>query len=157
MHGYPRGRQVERLLVRLRHLKEGDVLEHEEIAAIIEEKVGEGPYYFIVHKALKKFFVETQGIRMVRLRCVGYQYPTGREQMQSGQHGIKLHQRGMGRATLTVTAVSDERLPDPKMRAQRDHTKQVIKQIAMMAKKETKLLELCLRPTDTPPPLRLAE
>jgi hypothetical protein len=70
----------------------------------------------VVRLARHDLFKET-GVRLVTVPGRSVRFPTGEQQFDHGKRGLRSSLRKMKHSVQTVDAITDDRLPDPNVRA----------------------------------------
>lgn len=141
-NGRPTKPQVEKLFLRVKDMKDGDLISHEQIAGLIGEAKNSFRYRTIVGVAQRRIFREL-GCRLLSEHGVGYRRGTGREELKAVASGIGRHVRGFGRQLRYGAAIADERL-DEQDRRVRNHILERGSYLYEIAKAQNKDISLTL-------------
>ncbi len=153
LEGRPTGPQATKLGDAIKHaIANGTpnrVFTHDDIATLIDEKRGTARYRTVMYAAFRRVFRDT-GYAMKSLPGMGYQIPTGTEQIEMGVGDHRRAAKTLRRGVAKVGFIVDDRL-DEQGRAKRDYYVTSAKLLAELAKTKTKELQLTLGSTGTLP------
>jgi hypothetical protein len=156
MNGRPTKPQADRIVERVRALSEGDTISHQELEVLTEAKRGEHRYRTVIGAAFRRVARELS-IVMQSVRGVGYQVPTGYEQLRNGVGMVRLGVKRIGRGVATAKIVTDKRLPDARHRQVRDHIVTTAKYLHEFARNQRKALESTVGRPDVSPQLPISK
>ncbi len=147
--GIPTGQDVEKVLGLWRKMKAGDVSKHEDIQAVLGVHPRTARYRTVVSSARRKFNEETGGVFMLSVSGVGYQFPTGKDQIKDGQGDFRRIGKRASKATAKIANVADDRLQDQD-KVVRDFLVQSAQAVVRFVKAETKKIAMAILPTQVP-------
>ena len=144
--------EVQAIVARLNDIPEGGVIEHAELERMIHATRSSTRYGTIITK-LKARVEKEQSITLVSERGVGYIKSTGEQQMHEVIRGVARAARQAHRSWNRAAIITDERLPDQRMRDARDFIVERGRLLMEMARTQRKAMAVVLARPETLPRL----
>ena len=155
-NGRPTAPERQKIINRVKTMREGEVLKHEEIEALTGLSRAANPSrYRSVFTAARGQILRELGIYLVSVRGEGYQYPKGFDQVGSGVTGMRAGLKKVGRSHRIIEAVGNDRLPDPKHQQARDHILMQARYLIAQGKAHRKAMELTVGTPEVAPSMAL--
>ena len=151
-NGRPCEPEAEKLVEHFKAMSEDDIVEYMVLLPMVPTATGlnDPRLRTVVQSARRRFARESQ-VELIAVPGVGLRYPFGDEQVRHGVKGMKSGVRKIKRNTRVVGDVSDDRLPDIRLRSQRDHIIGNAKLLAEMGRTTMRKLDAHVG-TPTPNP-----
>lgn len=132
---------AQKIIDKVLETPEGQTITHDVIEQLVGESRSTHRYRTIIHAAKRKLLT-LHNLALEAEPGIGYLRVNGAGQIRLGVTQTRRAVRSIGRAYQVVVGVHDDRLPDPKDRAARDHFAQNIE--AIHASSRNKMREISL-------------
>jgi len=140
LNGKPTRPKVDKLMQLIADRHEGDIITHEEIAAIVGEN--RTNHYRAVVQAWRKRYFREHHIELQSEIGIGYRISTGYEQLRSSVRHMRNGTKKIAKGMQVAAVIADERLSDPNHRAARDYIVQQVAVLKNIAKSQRANAEL---------------